>query len=176
MAPIVVSMVEDDWAKVRELRLRSLAESSEAFGSSLPRERRFTERHWRMRLRTSPTWLALDEAGLPMGIVSMINEPGSPADDRHVVGLWVAPEARRKGLGWALLDAVRSAAIDEGARTVSLWVMDGNLPAGDLYVRAGFTRTHERQRLPRDPELVEERWVLELPRSPSVSDITSIIG
>jgi ribosomal protein S18 acetylase RimI-like enzyme len=162
VAPIVVAVVEDDWKRVRDLRIRALTESAEVFASALPREHRFTERHWRMRLRTSPTWLALDDTSVPRGMVTMISEPGSPVDDRHIVGLWVAPESRRQGFGWALLDAVRAAAIDAGARTLSLWVVDDNLAAGDLYVRAGFERTGERQPLLRDPERVEERLVLEL--------------
>jgi len=47
----------------------------------------------------------------------------------------------------------------EGAATVSLWVVDDNASAVDLYVRAGFTRTGERQVLPRDQDRTEERYV-----------------
>lgn len=153
---------EDDWALVRDVRLRALRESPEVFGSSLAREESFRESHWRMRVRTGPTWVAVDDEQVGRGLVSMIQEPGSPVDDRHLVALWVAPEARRQGIGWSLLDAVRAAALADGARTLSLWIVDGNNAAGDLYVRAGFARTGERQPLPRDPSRVEERWVREL--------------
>ncbi|QHT55783.1 GNAT family N-acetyltransferase [Cellulomonas sp. H30R-01] len=153
---------EDDWALVRDVRLRALRESPEVFGSSLAREESFRESHWRMRVRTGPTWVAVDEEQVGRGLVSMIQEPGSPVDDRHLVALWVAPESRRQGIAWSLLDAVRAAAVADGARTLSLWILDGNNAAGDLYVRAGFARTGERQPLPRDPSLVEERWVREL--------------
>jgi hypothetical protein len=57
---------------------------------------------------------------------------------------------------------VRTAAAAEGATTVSLWVVDDNHPAGDLFVRAGYVRTKERQALPRDPSRTEERLVLRL--------------
>lgn len=155
---------EDDWARVREIRLRALREDPGVFGSSLEREERFKEKHWRMRTRTVPTWIAIDADGLTRGLVSMLLEPGSPTDDRHIVSLWVAPEARRRGIGWALLDTVRQAAIADKARTLSLWLVDGNNAAGDLYVRAGFARTGERMALPRDPDVTEERYVLKLPR------------
>lgn len=158
----IVRVDESSWREVAQVRLRALRESPETFGATLERELLFTEKHWRMRLRATPTWLALDDEDVPRGLVSMMQEPGSPEDDRHVVSLWVAPEARRHGVAWALLDAVKAAAAAEDARTVSLWVLDGNTPAGDLYVRAGFARTGERQRLPRDPELVEERYQLVL--------------
>jgi ribosomal protein S18 acetylase RimI-like enzyme len=151
---------EDDWPSVREVRLRALREDPAAFGSSLAREEMFTESHWRMRVRGAATWLAVDDDGVPRGLVGMIQEPGSPTSDRHVVQLWVAPEVRRRGIGWALLDAVRAAARAEGASTVSLWVADGNHAAGDLYVRAGFERTNERHAA--TPSRVEERLVLRL--------------
>ncbi|MCC2313041.1 GNAT family N-acetyltransferase [Cellulomonas xiejunii] len=150
---------EDDWPTVRDVRLRALRESPDVFGSSLAREERFAESHWRMRLRTSTTWMALDDAGEPRGLVSLIQEPGSPEDDRHVVSLWVAPEVRRQGVGWSLLDAAVRGGAAQGAATVSLWVVDDNASAVDLYVRAGFTRTGERQVLPRNPDQTEERYV-----------------
>lgn len=144
------------------MRLRALHDAPDSFGATGGREERFTEAHWRMRVRATPTWIAFDEEGTPRGMVSLIQEPGSPVDDRHLVSLWVAPEVRRQGLGWALLDAARDQATADGARTLSLWVLDGNTPAGDLYVRAGFRRTGVRQRLPRDAALVEERYELSL--------------
>ena len=150
---------EDDWQTVRDVRMRALRESPDAFGSTLTREERFAESHWRMRLRTSATWVALDDAQVPRGLVSLVQEPGSPEDDRHVVSLWVAPEVRRRGVGWSLLDAVVRAAAAQEATTVSLWVADDNPSAVDLYVRAGFTRTGERQVLPRNPDRTEERYV-----------------
>ena len=162
MGVLIQRMAEDDWERVRHVRLRAMTEDPDVFGSSLMREERFVESHWRMRLRSSPTWLAVDDDGAGKGMVTMLQEPGSPVDDRHVISLWVAPESRRSGVGWALLDAVRRAADADGARTVSLWLVDGNNPAGDLYVRAGFARTGERQVVPRDPSLTEERYVLTL--------------
>lgn len=162
MSVLVQQVVEDDWRLVQDVRLRALREDPDVFGASLTREERFAESHWRMRLRTSTTWVAVDENGVGRGIVTMMQEPGSPVDDRHVMALWVAPESRRDGLGWALLDAVRQAAVAQDARTVSLWLLDGNHAAGDLFVRAGFTRSGERQVVPRDESQTEERYVLTL--------------
>lgn len=158
VAVLIRQVDEDDWQTVRDVRLRALRESPEVFGSSLAREERFAESHWRMRLRTSATWVALDDAGEPRGLASLVQEPGSPEDDRHVVYLWVAPEVRRQGLGWSLLDAAVRGGAAQGARTVSLWVVDDNGSAVDLFVRAGFARTGERHALLRDPDRTEERY------------------
>ena len=152
-------VTEDDWLVVQQVRLRALREDAHVFGAALSREERFAESHWRMRLRTSTTWVAVDDDVVGRGIVTMMQEPGSPVDDRHIISLWVAPESRRQGVGWSLLDAVRRAAISEDARTMSLWLLDGNHAAGDLFVRSGFTRTGERQVVPRDPSQTEERYV-----------------
>lgn len=162
MTVLVQQVVENDWRLVQDVRLRALREDPDVFGASLIREERFTESHWRMRIRTTTTWVAVDDDGVGRGIVTMMQEPGSPTDDRHVVALWVAPESRRHGVGWALLDAVRQAAVAQDARTVSLWLLDGNHAAGDLFVRAGFTRTGERQVVPRDQSQTEERYVVTL--------------
>ena len=45
----------------------------------------------------------------------------------------------------------------DGARTVSLWVGDGNARARRLYERLGFTGAGERQPLFSDPRIGEER-------------------
>jgi ribosomal protein S18 acetylase RimI-like enzyme len=158
----IVRVGEDAWRAVRDVRLRALHDSPDSFGATAGREERFTEAHWRMRIRATPTWLAFDDSGVGRGMVSLIQEPGSPVDERHQVSLWVAPEVRRQGIAWALVDAARDQARLDGARTLSLWVLDGNTPAGDLYVRAGFRRTGVRQRLPRDAALVEERYEMVL--------------
>ncbi|MDJ0789698.1 MAG: GNAT family N-acetyltransferase, partial [Myxococcota bacterium] len=52
--------------------------------------------------------------------------------------MWVAPDARRSGLGAALLDAVVAWARREGVRELSLAVSLVNEPARRLYERAGF--------------------------------------
>lgn len=155
-------MDEDSWRLVGQVRLRALHDAPQTFGAALEREERFTEAHWRMRLRATPTWLAIDDDGVAWGMISLIQEPGSPVDDRHVVSLWVAPEVRRRGVAWALLDTIRGVAVGDGARTISLWLQDGNTAAGDLVVRAGFSRTGVRQHVPRDRRLVEERYEMVL--------------
>ncbi|PVU81826.1 GNAT family N-acetyltransferase (plasmid) [Cellulomonas sp. WB94] len=156
---------EDDWQVVRDVRLRALRDSPLAFGSTLAREEGFREQHWRMRLRSSPWWVARrvrPSDGSVVGLVSMISEPGSTSDDRHVVGLWVEPDARREGVGTALLAAVVAAARAEEACTVSLWVADDNDAATGLYGRLGFVPTGERQPLPSSPGRSESRHEMQL--------------
>lgn len=158
----IATLTEDDWEELQEIRLAALRTDPEAFGSTLAREELFREPHWRMRLRSTPTLVALDDDGRAVGLVSVIQEPGSPEDDRHVVALWVRPEARRRGVGRELLVAICEVARATGARTVSLWVAAGNTGAARLYGALGFRPTGVVQALPSDPTRGEERWELVL--------------
>lgn len=56
-------------------------------------------------------------------------------------GIFLRPEARRLGLGSALLDAIERRAVAEGLRHVRLDVIDKNLRARALYARRGFEAT-----------------------------------
>ncbi|WP_250445720.1 GNAT family N-acetyltransferase [Actinotalea sp. C106] len=156
MATIDV-LSEDDWARLAAIRLRALEQDQGAFGSSLAREQGFGEKHWRMRLRSS-TWLVLGEPEQDAGVLCLIEEPGAPADERHVVSLWVDPDLRRRGHGQALLDTAAGRAAEVGAVRLTLWAIDSNKAATALYRRAGYVATGASMPLPRDPRLTEHRW------------------
>jgi RimJ/RimL family protein N-acetyltransferase len=132
----------DDWAAYREIRLAALADSPEAFGSTLAREQQFTEAIWRSRLTTAAAFGAERHgdrcllgiaAGLPTGIT------GSAI----LVSMWIAPEARRQGIGEALVHQVIAWAKAGGFSRLELEVTAGNTGAERLYERCGFARTGE---------------------------------
>lgn len=148
---------EDDWERVAAVRLRALRESPSAFASSIAREESFREMHWRMRLRSAPTWVAVVD-GADGGLVGAIEEPGAPPGERHVVSLWVAPEVRRRGAGRALLGVVEQWAAAEGADTLTLWSIEGNDAAAALYEACGWVASDVTMAMPRDPSVVERRW------------------
>jgi ribosomal-protein-alanine N-acetyltransferase len=64
----------------------------------------------------------------------------------------VHPDARRRGAGSALLQAVVAWAARHGARTLALEVRVGNTPAIRLYEKFGFRRMGLRPRYYADPE------------------------
>jgi putative acetyltransferase len=82
--------------------------------------------------------------------LSLARDP-HPAS-RHVadLGLMVAASARRRGMGWALLDRAVEWARESGVRKLELHVFPHNEPAIRLYerfgfVREGFRRAHYRR-------------------------------
>jgi ribosomal protein S18 acetylase RimI-like enzyme len=115
----------DEAPLLRELRLRALREDPAAFWSTYEREVDHPDERWAAMLE-HPTFVAGDG----LGLVAALPE----GDGLHVVGMWVAPEARGTGVADALLDA----AIGDGPAT--LWVMTGNDRAERFYERRGFRR------------------------------------
>lgn len=153
----VERVTEDAWERYATLRLRALRDDRAASASTLAREEGFGEQHWRMRLRAAPTWVA-EVDGADAGLVGAIEEPGAPADERHVVQLWVAPAYRRRGAGRALLDAVERWALGAGARTLTLWHVEGPDEAAAFYRACGWVASDVAVPMPRDPRIVERRW------------------
>ena len=150
-----------DWSTWRDIRLRALAESPSAFGSTYHRELAFTEDIWRSRLEDPDqvAVLAIDgsaPAGLPVGMAAGYpDEPGL----LHVVAMWVDPKARGQRVAHLLLTA-----LDEWAAThhrgLHLDVNITNRAARRSYERFGFVGTGETRPLREgSPESVE-RMVL----------------
>ncbi len=139
--PAVVHAGPGDWERVRALRLRALTADPDAFGMTLAQEQGKTPEAWRTRLESpaAATFLGvLDgrDAGLAVGSVYE-----GAADAAGLYAMWVAPEARGRGVGDALVGAVLRWARARGARRVLLDVGDANAPAQRLYARNGFTPT-----------------------------------
>ncbi len=166
----VARVTEEEWRSVRSLRLAALAESPSAFGSSLERELAFDEATWRARLANleSGTFLARrlpaadPSGGGAVGLASGVRLEGDAASVRALVGMWVAPDARRLGAGSALVRAVLAWAIDSGATRVRLGVAEGNEGARRLYEACGFSPTGERAPYPGRPGLVEVAMAIDL--------------
>jgi ribosomal protein S18 acetylase RimI-like enzyme len=142
---------EDDWPLLRDLRLRALQESPTAFSSNYGREREFTEADWRRRTASSVV-ATLD--GAPVGIAGSYTEDSAP-DIVEVVGMWVAPEARGRGAGGALLDHLIDEARRRGATRVRLGVTEGNETAERLYRSRGFELTGEAEPLLSHPDMCQ---------------------
>jgi GNAT superfamily N-acetyltransferase len=121
----------EDWQDFRDIRLRSLADSPDAYGSTLAREQAFTEDDWRRRL-TGPVYVVLDPG--PVAIGGIFDNGGTP----HVWGMWTDPGHRGRGHARAILAAL----IPAGTRA-QLDVNVTNVGARTAYEHYGFVRTGE---------------------------------
>jgi GNAT superfamily N-acetyltransferase len=159
-----------DEDRLREVRLRALADAPKAFASTYDREERFSRDVWTARLTGdgSVNLLAVD-GGRALGMTSARIEerPGTA----HLLGMWVAPEARGRGVGRRLIDAIVDWAREREIHELELWVTDANDPANALYGNSGFRPTGERQPLPSDPSIMESKLVCDLSRQGAHSGI-----
>ncbi|GII61052.1 GNAT family N-acetyltransferase [Sphaerisporangium krabiense] len=157
-----------DEERLREIRLRALEDAPSAFASTLDRERAFGPEVWAERVagKDSAVFLA-EDGGRPVGTATgFVSElPGTV----HLVGMWVDPAARGSGAADHLIATVLEWARERGAREVELWVTVPNDRARALYTRHGFSPTGERQPLPSDPAVLEDRFTLAL-AAPETAD------
>jgi ribosomal protein S18 acetylase RimI-like enzyme len=134
-------LTPDEWQTLRELRLASLADAPEAFGSTYESAAARTEPEWR-RWPAPGIALAAFVGGEPVGVVGVVPVPGDPAT-AHLIAMWVAPAVRGTGVGDELISAVADIAQSWGCRTVFLEVRADNHRAVALYGRNGFVRSGE---------------------------------
>ena len=130
----------DDWSEWRRLRREALRESPDAFDSSLAdwTGAGDTEQRWRDRLDAVPINLVAESDGVGVGLVSLTRILNHEAE---LISLWVAPPARGRGVGEALVRALVDRARESGALRVVLEVERENEPAMSLYARCGFAET-----------------------------------
>jgi ribosomal protein S18 acetylase RimI-like enzyme len=139
----------DEWRRVRDLRLRALADSPDAFGSTFERERAHAKREW---LR----WISGWESAVNRLVVAVDGDEwigmavGSRTGDderAHLYAMWVDPLARRAGIGRRLVEAVLAWARDQGTTEIELGATATNRGAVEFYEGLGFADTGERHAL-----------------------------
>lgn len=154
----------EEWPEYRAIRLAALADSPDAFGSTLADEQVLSDERWQQRVDGGAPgehrvlFVAVDDHGDWVGMVGTYS-PADPGADVELISMWVAPAGRGRGTGKLLVQFVLSWARDRELATVGLWVTSGNDSARRLYERCGFTDNGERQPLPSNPALDEIRML-----------------
>ena len=140
--PVIRSFAAHEWGIYKDLRLRALADSPDAFGRSLDEEKDCPDSEWSNRLASG----VASRLDLPL-VAEVGREPiglawgrieSSGLDVAHLYQMWVAPSYRRLGVGRMLLEAVIAWAKAANACYLALGVTCGDSPAMRLYLRAGF--------------------------------------
>jgi ribosomal protein S18 acetylase RimI-like enzyme len=143
VSEIVLRRIEpSDSAILRRVRLRALSTDPASFGSTYERDAAFPNETWAERAARgsagddTSTLLAIwgEE---PVGLVTAIRDVAQ-RHLFHVVEMWVAPEARREGVGRRLLDEIEGWVASCGGTSAHLSVTNVATPAMRLYESAGY--------------------------------------
>jgi ribosomal protein S18 acetylase RimI-like enzyme len=165
---VVERLTPDGWRRWREVRRAALAEAPEAFGATLAEWSGAgdVEARWRQRLTDVPCNVVALVDGEPVGQASGCTIEEDSDGGCEVISVWVAPDQRGTGVVAAVLGAVETWAVAEGATALTLSVKRHNGRAIAAYERLGFRRTGEAGH---DPS--EERMVKRLPEVQGRHDV-----
>ncbi len=145
---IIRPMAEQDWRRAKAIRLAALADTPDAFGTTLAEDEARPDAEWRARLAASDRVTFVAElTGEDVGLVVCAPFEGLQ-DTAGLFAMWTAPEARQSGIGSALVQAVVDWARQRGYKKVALDVADTNRAAIALYEKHGFMPTGEVSTLP----------------------------
>ncbi len=155
-----------EWRAYRDMRLRALQDSPDAFGSTYAAEATRTDEDWATRIASALAsgsnmpLFALDH-GTICGLVWCKLSAAEP-DVADIVQMWVAPSSRGRGAGRALLDAALTWVGEARMRCVRLVVTVANTPAMRLSQARGFRRGGALEPLREGCELMAQSMALEL--------------
>jgi GNAT superfamily N-acetyltransferase len=151
----------EEWPLWRDLRLRALADSPDAFRPTLAEESAQPDEWWAEIIGTTAAhprgelwiaWVDGEAVGMLFGRVDreyMVLEIGA---------MWVAPAARRAGVGSGLIQACVEWGRVCGASTATLWATEVNREAVAFYERHGFRSTESTEALRPGSHLAVRRF------------------
>jgi len=157
----VERLTENDWPRLRNIRLSALRDDPLAFLATYESEAAYDEQRWRLEFSRGE-WNIMLADDKEVGLLGVTREPGMSSQEWYLEYLWVTPEFRRSGVASLLLGTVLDRLRDTGVHTVWLYILDGNDRARSLYQRFGFQSTNKWQELPGHPAGSEELMQLQL--------------
>jgi GNAT superfamily N-acetyltransferase len=128
----------EEWRTLRDVRLRAVEDSPDAFATRFEEARQRPEQWW-------IDWAAMSAEGngqamfLAWDGAAAVGIVGTFVDERRwLIAMWTAPAARGRGVGRALVEAIATFAREAGSRELFLQVLEGNDTAASLYRGCGF--------------------------------------
>jgi GNAT superfamily N-acetyltransferase len=139
----------EEGLKYREIRLRALRDSPDAFGTTFTEAEAKPPQWFIDRAREldeqPDRWgvlIACDDDDAFHGMLYAAVSSESPST-MEVFGMWTDPALRRQRIAASLIDAVVSWAKRLGLNRIELWVTEGNDAAIGFYNRVKFRDTGE---------------------------------
>ncbi|WP_294137435.1 GNAT family N-acetyltransferase [Pseudohongiella sp.] len=155
-----------DWQRYKYIRLASLLDSPDSFGSTYTGEAAYPDSEWQSRLDPAARAknalpLVAETDGDAVGLAwGLIHDP----DPRiaHIYQMWVSPAHQGKGVARTLLDEIRTWAISRRCERLALSVTTNNDAAVGLYLASGFTASGPLEALRPGSALTVQTMTMEL--------------
>ena len=154
----IVAMTERDWNAVREIYLQGIATGNATFETSVPDWKEWDERHL-STCRLIARWNDNVLGWAALGRVSSRCVYAGVAE----VSIYIAEEARGRGVGRRLMAALVEASEQNGIWTLQAGIFSENAASIHLHQQAGFRIVGTRERIGcmngrwRDTVLMERR-------------------
>jgi ribosomal protein S18 acetylase RimI-like enzyme len=151
-----------DWQRLRDVRLRALAQAPEGYLETHANASTFPDELWMERATPDDEGcsFAVERDGRFDGLVSCFtaDDPGTV----FLVAMWVAPELRGTGVASELVERVVVWAREHRAERVCLSVEPDNQRAERLYEKGGFAETTNPPPFPYEPNPGNRFYVFDL--------------
>lgn len=159
-------LTPENWELYKSVRLKSLRESPDSFGSIYDQEAVLSDAEWKSRLdlkfrEIDALPLIAEIEGQPVGIAwGFIHKPNLQV--AHIYQMWVSPESRGKGIAKSLLVKIIVWALCRGCSLMALGVTTSNEAAVNLYRTFGFVAAGQLEKLRADSPLLVQPMTIEL--------------
>jgi ribosomal protein S18 acetylase RimI-like enzyme len=142
----------------KEVRLRALRDTPQAFISTYAQESQFSDSEWLARAagmdgERRVGFLAMDGENA-CGLVGSYLDQNDPTQ-AYLISMWAAPTHRQQGVGRRLVEEVFQWVHSRKAQTLLLMVTSNNESAIRFYERLGFTRTGRTEPYPNDSAFID---------------------
>jgi GNAT superfamily N-acetyltransferase len=141
-----------DWQRLRDLRLRALADTPQAFAETLKEAQQLSDDEWKERVAPSKERASFVEEADDRSLIGMAFGFFDASEEVvYLGGMFVDPARRGAGVGRRLVEAVESWARERGTQRIELEVNPEMTPALRLYENCGYQPTGNMRQLPSHP-------------------------
>lgn len=159
--PHTITCVElhaDDWARLRDIRLKALVESPHAFGGTYENESAFDEDRWRLEF-VKQSFIISSVDGVDGAMMYVENLQGDFGATCWIGGCWSDPDFRGVGLMRAMFELLDKQATVRDWLIQGLGVWTDNELAITAYEKLGFVEMGGPQPSTRKPGKFYQRMI-----------------
>jgi ribosomal protein S18 acetylase RimI-like enzyme len=127
---------KDEYLRFKEIRIRSLKEDPNAFGTTAEQALSWPIESWISQTSNIPTFIA-KEGLIDLGVVRVASDQEN-VNVVWIISMWVDQKGRGKGIGKKLLEEAILWSKRNGYSLIKLDVADFNTAAIKLYEKMGF--------------------------------------